>query len=152
MKKPIRPYQDHPLYGSNSTIPVCFWCGKARNELVKLGDRYADKAGMMMCVDFKPCPECSTQRAGKTTFIEVQFERRGALPSVAKNKGKDLYATGRWGTIDNIDEMMKYFDPVMQKAITKNDHIYVDKLMFETIFGAGLDGIPPTEVVPVNAS
>jgi len=48
----------HPQHGLNPTIPVCFICGKDKNEVVLLGATYKEQAPMHMCLNKTPCDEC----------------------------------------------------------------------------------------------
>ena len=48
----------HKKYGSNPTMPVCFFCGKEKGEIVLLGAAYKEKAPRLMIVDKAPCEKC----------------------------------------------------------------------------------------------
>lgn len=38
-----------PKYGVNPTIPVCFWCGKEKNEIALMGRvRKRERAGIQL--------------------------------------------------------------------------------------------------------
>ena len=46
-------------HGVNPTIPVCFWCGKDKNEIVLLGKLKEDaEAPHRAIMDYEPCDEC----------------------------------------------------------------------------------------------
>lgn len=47
-------------HGVNPTIPVCYYCGKPRNEVALLGRLKGDvEAPMHLCIDKVPCDECA---------------------------------------------------------------------------------------------
>lgn len=66
-----------PKYGVNPTIPVCFWCGKERNEVALLGymgdsSGYEDiEALLHSVIDFEPCDECRRGMSIGFTLMEV---------------------------------------------------------------------------------
>lgn len=77
----------HPKHGVNPTIPVCYWCGKEKNEVALLGAAYKGEAPRNLVVNLDPCDEC----AGKWAQGIVLFE---ATPG---RDGPDY--TGRWVVI-----------------------------------------------------
>jgi hypothetical protein len=62
----------HPKHGLNATIPVCFLCGKDKNEIALLGAAYHDEAPMHMCIDKSPCDECRGYMEQGVLFVCVQ--------------------------------------------------------------------------------
>ena len=46
-----------PNHGLNPTIPVCFWCGKEKNEVALMGkmDKQDSAAPKHLVVDYPPC-------------------------------------------------------------------------------------------------
>lgn len=51
-----------PEHGVNPTIPVCFWCGKDKNEIAllgRIGGKEDREALSRMVLDYEPCEECS---------------------------------------------------------------------------------------------
>lgn len=49
-----------PNHGLNPTIPVCFWCGKEKNEVALMGkmDKQDSAAPKHLVVDYEPCDTC----------------------------------------------------------------------------------------------
>ena len=46
-------------HGVNPTIPICFWCGKEKNEVALLGELKGDaEAPKHVIVDYEPCDKC----------------------------------------------------------------------------------------------
>jgi len=62
----------HSKYGVNPTIPVCFVCGKPKNEVVLLGAGYKEEAPMHLCIDKEPCEECKRLASKGVMLVEVQ--------------------------------------------------------------------------------
>jgi hypothetical protein len=86
----------HPKFGVNSTMPVCWWCGKPTGEVALLGAAYKEQAPMHMIISEQPCKACkaklvefvclfeatsnsSDARTGRTAWV-----RRDALDKVIK--------------------------------------------------------------------
>jgi hypothetical protein len=62
----------HREYGLNPTIPICFICGKEKNELVLLGAAYKEQAPMHMCLDKEPCDECKKMMDMGVLLVSVK--------------------------------------------------------------------------------
>ena len=77
-----------PKYGLNPTIPVCFWCGKEKNEIALLGRISSKKivntawggqstkvvdsdmeAPRNMILDYEPCDECKENMSKGVTLM-----------------------------------------------------------------------------------
>ena len=62
-----------PKHGLNPTIPICFWCGKKKNEIALLGKMKEDAEAPRHCVlDYEPCDECKKNFALGVVAIEVR--------------------------------------------------------------------------------
>lgn len=84
-----------PKHGLNPTIPVCFFCGKDKNEIALLGkiNRDDSEAPLRCVIDYEPCDECKKIMNQGITFIEASEtpQRNGQQPF---NGNK--YLTGKW--------------------------------------------------------
>ena len=61
-----------PKYGVNPTIPVCFWCGKQKNEIALMGHMKDDiEAPKNMVLDYVPCEECQNHMAMGVAILEA---------------------------------------------------------------------------------
>ena len=61
-----------PKYGVNPTIPVCFWCGKQKNEIALMGHMKGDiEAPKNMVLDYVPCEECQSHMAMGVAVLEA---------------------------------------------------------------------------------
>lgn len=61
-----------PKHGLNPTIPVCFWCGKQKNEIALIGRMKGDiEAPKNMVLDYVPCEECQNHMAMGVAVLEA---------------------------------------------------------------------------------
>ena len=61
-----------PKHGLNPTIPVCFWCGKQKNEIALMGRMTDDiEAPKNMVLDYEPCEECQNHMAMGVAVLEA---------------------------------------------------------------------------------
>ena len=61
-----------PKHGLNPTIPVCFWCGKQKNEIALMGHMKDDiEAPKNMVLDYVPCEECQSHMAMGVAVLEA---------------------------------------------------------------------------------
>ena len=61
-----------PKHGLNPTIPVCFWCGKQKNEIALMGRMKDDiEAPKNMVLDYVPCEECQSHMAMGVAVLEA---------------------------------------------------------------------------------
>lgn len=61
-----------PKHGLNPTVPICFWCGKEKNEVALLGKLPKDVEAPMHCIiDHEPCDECLAGWKKGTVIIEA---------------------------------------------------------------------------------
>ena len=93
-----------PKYGVNPTIPVCFWCGGAKNEIALLGHigdgrKHEDfEAPRHTVLNYEPCDKCRAQMAQGFTVMEATTKPNRAS-SVEIQKG--VYPTGRYVVLKN---------------------------------------------------
>lgn len=87
-----------PKHGVNPTIPVCFFCGKEKNEIAllgQIGDRRKGEdfeAPKNVVLDYEPCEECKKKFAEGVLLIEVTNSPEVIGMPIAK----DAYPTGRY--------------------------------------------------------
>lgn len=62
----------HKEHGVNPTIPICFICSKAKNEIALLGAKYHGKAPMHMYVGKEPCDKCKGYMEQGVILISVK--------------------------------------------------------------------------------
>lgn len=113
-----------PRYGLNPTIPVCFWCGKERNEIALLGKMKGDvEAPRHMVVDFVPCEQCRSDMSHGFTLMEATD---GPNDRAKVEVQKDVYPTGRFLVIRKEAALRAFGDISSDKA-------YVDAAYFSQL-------------------
>lgn len=88
-----------PKHGVNPTIPICFFCGKEKNEIAllgKIGGRGEDlEAPRHMVLDYEPCDDCKAQMNMGVALIVISEEQPGDnRPPLKAMDGKNVYPTG----------------------------------------------------------
>ena len=88
-----------PKYGVNPCIPVCFYCGEQKNEIVMLG-RIGGKADLeapkSAVLDYEPCEECQKKFAQGVLLIEVtDYPIVQGQPAISQK----AYPTGRYSVV-----------------------------------------------------
>jgi hypothetical protein len=84
-------------HGVNPTIPICFWCGKERNEIALMGriGREDKKAPMYSVIDYEPCENCRKAFDAGILVVGVKEKTDDRRPAIGKNKrGRKLFPTG----------------------------------------------------------
>lgn len=129
-----------PKHGLNPTIPVCFWCGKDKNEIALLGrirektkNRYGAnvtkrdsdiEAPSRMVIDYEPCDECKKWWDSGVAVLEVQ--QTPIQPNQPEIQ-KGLYPTGRFvvTTVEGADRVLPQHSPW-----SKGQKVFVDSAVF----------------------
>ena len=129
MSRSIKISEKH---GVNPTIPLCFWCGREKNEIALLGKLPKDaEAPMHVILDYEPCDECEANMALGVTCIEVSPEPvHGNLPPLS-----GMYPTGNWIVVrtEAIERMIT--DPDMLAAVKAKGKCMLDQATFHAWFG-----------------
>lgn len=121
-----------PKYGVNPTMPVCFWCGEDRGEVVLLGriktpENDDVEAPKRMVLDYEPCEKCKEYMSQGFTILEATQEPndRTNIPmqSVA-------FPTGRWMVVRW--EAKKMFFP---QSSDEDTRCFVDPELYEKLQG-----------------
>lgn len=86
-----------PKHGVNPTIPICFWCGKEKNEVALLGqiNKEDTEAPKRVIMDYEPCEQCKELFSMGIHIIGVSTEPivETMFPIVNDDNIK-LYPTG----------------------------------------------------------
>lgn len=77
-----------PKHGVNPTIPVCFFCGREKNEIALLGRLPGDaEAPRNAVLDYEPCEDCKAKMAMGYTLVGVlDAPPRDGMASISGNK------------------------------------------------------------------
>lgn len=100
----------HPSFGVNPTIPICFVCGKEKNETVLLGNSYRNKAPKNMCLNDEPCDQCK------------EYMKQGIILISVKDNDKDC-RTGNWCVIKE-ESFIKIFGKTKSRIVFIADTIW----------------------------
>lgn len=101
-----------PEHGLNPTIPICFWCGKEKNEIALMGkiNKNDDAAPRRIIMDYEPCEHCKDIFSKGIHVIGVTEEPmvQGMFPIVIKDENTKLYPTGAMfvGTTDWVQRFL----------------------------------------------
>ena len=102
-------------YGVNPTIPVCFWCGEKKNEVVLLGKvtNFNGEEIMMpttACIDYEPCDKCKENMDMGFMVFEATQEPNDVT---SKEIQPGIYPTGNWVVVrkESAKKMFIFDDP-----------------------------------------
>jgi hypothetical protein len=116
-------------HGVNPTIPVCFWCGKEKNEIALLGKLKGDIEAPMYCVlDYEPCEECQKKwNLGVALIGTSKKPLNDTLPPIKDTPEETLYPTGQWLVVTK-EAAKRYFGKVVtEEEIENMDSVLVDQ-------------------------
>lgn len=122
-----------PKYGVNPTIPVCFWCGKEKNEIALMGHvgdgrKHEDfEMPMQAIINYEPCEECAKAMASGFTVMEST-----ETPNWVTNKEiqNGVYPTGKWVVLKH-EAAHRIFTGLDDNA----DKAFLDASVFDKMFG-----------------
>ena len=118
-----------PKYGLNPCIPVCFYCGKEKNEIAclgKIGKKDEDiEAPHSAVLDYEPCDECMKVMKNNLLVIGVKKKENDREVPIKAN----LIPTGSYCVITpdaakrifNLDDKtIEYGRILVDDVIVKN--------------------------------
>lgn len=117
-------------YGVNPTIPICFWCGRNKNEIALLGHIGDGRKGedieapRNIILDYDPCEDCRAKMRLGVTVMEASEQ------PIAENQmefQKGIYPTGRWCVI-----RQEAADRIFGDYLDGKQKIFVDPEFFST--------------------
>jgi len=132
----LRPHHQH---GLNPTMPVCFWCGQEKGDIILLGAAYKGQAPKNMLFDLEPCETCVKKWQQGIVLIEAYPE-----PSAKTSKwdlkaanGQVAYPTGRWLVVTR-EFVQRVFQPQeLVDSVLKESKAFIEPAMFDVL-------VPPT--------
>lgn len=114
-----------PKYGLNTTMPVCFFCGKPKNEIALLGKLKGDvEAPREAVLDYIPCEACQKafgqgvlivgvtkeQPKDKRPPIQGQYYPTGSYVVATEDFVRRLYG-------EQAEEIIKYGKCLMEQNV-----------------------------------
>lgn len=121
-----------PKYGVNPTIPVCFWCGKEKNEVAllgRIGGKEDIEAPKNMVLDFEPCDNCASKMALGITCMECTEKPNDNCNVPFSDR---IYPTGRFVVIKK-EAAERIFGETVD--LEKHQKIFVDSVAYQSLFG-----------------
>ena len=119
-----------PKHGVNPTIPVCFFCGKEKNEIALLGkiNKEDDEAPRNMILDYEPCDDCKKNMALGVTLIGTTFESPDNRMPIGKDgDDNDLYPTGAWMVVTQEAAKRYFAEVATEEEIDNAESIFVEQ-------------------------
>ena len=120
-------------YGVNPTIPVCFWCGKEKNEIALMGHigdgRKGEDIEAPICaiLDYVPCEECEkNMHLGVTVMEASNVPIAEGFPEMQEG----VYPTGNWYVI-----RQEAAERVFGDKLNGSNKVFVDQEAFSMLFG-----------------
>ena len=126
-----------PKHGVNPTIPVCFFCGKTKNEIAllgKIGGRNEDLEAPRECIlDYEPCEECQGHMRNGVTLIEVSDRQPSdGRPALTAQNNQKVYPLGGWCVIKP-----EAFSRMTNTEWSAGQKCFVDSEVLKNITGSG---------------
>lgn len=119
-----------PKHGANPTIPICFFCGKEKNEVALLGkiNKEDDEAPRNMVLDYEPCDDCKKNMSLGVTLIGTTANVSDNRRPIGKNEdGENVYPTGEWIVITREAAYRYFKEIVTEEEIDNIEKILVDQ-------------------------
>lgn len=124
-----------PKHGLNPTIPVCFFCGKPKNELVLMGKLKGDaEAPKNVCLDYEPCDACKAMFEGNILLMGVMTTPNGDQPPIQDN----LYPTGSYVVITR-EATERVFQEEVAKTILEKGKAFLEEPALQDLIKAFSD-------------
>lgn len=88
-------------HGVNAAVPICFFCGKPKNEVVLPGELPGDaEAPQHVVWDYTPCEQCAAWMKRGVILVSVRDGESGGNP----------YRTGNYVVADE-EAIRRVFEP-----------------------------------------
>jgi len=133
MSKSIKVSEKH---GVNPTIPLCFYCGGHKEEIVLMGKLKDDaEAPKNLLLDYEPCDKCKEQFKQGFLVTEVSSE-----PTIENQPPitKGHYPTGKLLLIKKESAKDIFGKDKEWESMERRSAVLLDKEIFEHIFGDAL--------------
>lgn len=122
-----------PKYGVNPTIPVCFFCGKPKNEIAlmgKMGGRSEDlEAPRNMVLDYEPCDECKEMMSKGVALIVVSDKQpEDKRPSMTAQGDQKVYPLGGMLVIKS-----EAFSQMTGQQFSDGDKCFIDEELYHQL-------------------
>jgi hypothetical protein len=131
---PGTEFDQHPQYGPNPTMAVCYWCSKPTGETVLLGNSYMGKAPSQMVTDYSFCPQCQVDSGGGIWCVEIVPSSESNLPEIAPG----MAPTGRKVPVSRASVQQFPLAPQYLKKVLIEGYMVCPVVIFQAVSqGAG---------------
>ena len=130
-----------PKHGLNPTIPVCFFCGEPKNEIVLCGkiNRKDTEAPRNMVIDYEPCDKCKEQWDKGIPLIECVTEPIDGRPPIQVcEDGLELYPTGCFAVVTLEGALRAFNLPYEQFKLGRP--FLIDKECYKSLMSETYEG------------
>ena len=123
-----------PKHGVNPSIPICFWCGKEKNEVALLGRLNNDApAPRHVLLDYDPCDACQAMMDKGITLYEVTPHPNPSLPDAPPFSEKHkCWPTGHFMVV-TPEAVSKIFTPDAQAEVLNAGGAFLHTSIFQSI-------------------
>ena len=123
-----------PKYGLNPAIPICYFCGENKNEIIIPGKLKGDIEAPKACVwNMNPCDKCEGYMKKGILCMSVD-------PEKSKQDTRNPYRTGGWVVVK--EEVIPRFitDEKLVTQIMKARFVFIEDEVWDKI------GLPRGEI------
>lgn len=127
-----------PKHGVNPCIPLCFFCGKEKNEVALLGHigdgrKNEDfEAPINMVLDYEPCDDCAATMSQGIAVIGVS---KNPIQAGQPEIQKGLYPTGSWCVVSENFINRVISDTGMKKDILTRRKCFMEDVLVQQLVG-----------------
>lgn len=115
-----------PKHGVNPSIPICFFCGKEKNEIALLGRLKGDaEAPRNVIIDYEPCDAC--KEVFKQGILIVGVSSKPVISNQPPIQD-GLYPTGQH-VVATKDFICRIFSKDTAEAVIKAGKCLVDDVV-----------------------
>lgn len=114
-------------HGVNPTIPICFWCGREKNEIALLGKLKGDKeAPRNAIINYEPCDDCAAMFEKGILVIGVtEIPPHENALAIQRSGNVCLYPTGAF-FVGTEQWAMSFFDESHINSILAQKKVLMD--------------------------
>lgn len=121
-----------PQHGVNPSIPICFWCGKEKNEIALMGLLKGDiQAPKNALLDFVPCDTCKANMDQGIRLMETIDHPHADMPTLPPVQ-PGLWLTGHYMVVTE-DAIKTIFTEDARADILKAGGAYLDTQIYHAI-------------------
>ena len=120
-----------PKYGVNPTIPVCFFCGKPKNEIALMGKMGREdlEAPRNLVLDYEPCDECKEHMSKGVALIVVSNKQpEDKRPAMTAQGNQKVFPLGGMLVIKS-----EAFSQMTGQQFSDGDRCFIDEDLYNQL-------------------